>query len=86
MLLCLNLPFQFILVMSAIFYTPAAYNNEVFPDWAEGIGWLMVTVPLVLIVIGGIVAVIQKGSVSFCCIRLFPHLYNRNSSMAQVCR
>ncbi|KAL5012799.1 hypothetical protein ScPMuIL_011350 [Solemya velum] len=62
---CFITPFVigFILVMSAIFYTPATYNKEVFPDWAEGLGWMMVTVPLVFILIGAIVTVLQKGGI-----------------------
>lgn len=67
--------FQFIVIMSGITYAPAYYTKYegvyTFPDFAEGLGWLMVVSPLALIVGGMIVQSIRYGGVSTI-IKTFP--------------
>lgn len=53
--------FQFIVIMSAIGYSPAYYGDYVFPDWAQALGWMMVVAPLVTVIGVMIVQVIIKG-------------------------
>lgn len=58
----------FIVIMSGITYAPAYYTKYegvyTFPDFAEGLGWLMVVSPLALIVGGMIVQSIRYGGVA----------------------
>lgn len=51
----------FIVIMSAIGYSPAYYGDYVFPDWAQALGWMMVVAPLVTVIGVMIVQVIIKG-------------------------
>lgn len=51
----------FIIVMTGVSYTPAGYDGEDFPGWAEGLGWMMVAVPIVLILVGMIVQLVRNG-------------------------
>ena len=52
--------------MTGVSYTPAGYDGEEFPGWAEGLGWMMVAVPIVLILTGMIVQLVKNGgSVSY---------------------
>lgn len=71
----LSIIFQFIVIMSGITYAPAYYTKYegvyTFPDFAEGLGWLMVVSPLALIVGGMIVQSIRYGGVSTI-IEIFP--------------
>lgn len=64
----LSIIFQFIVIMSGITYAPAYYTKYegvyTFPDFAEGLGWLMVVSPLALVVGGMIVQSIRYGGVS----------------------
>ena len=70
---------QFIIVMTGVSYTPAGYNGKDFPGWAEGLGWMMVAVPIVLILAGMAIQLIRSGgSVSTCHIMktcLHVHVY-----------
>lgn len=70
-----SIVFQFIVIMSGITYAPAYYTKYegvyTFPDFAEGLGWLMVVSPLALIVGGMIVQSIRYGGVSTI-IKTFP--------------
>ena len=50
--------------MMAINYAPAYLGDYTFPDFAEALGWLMVCCPILCIIIGAIVELIRKGSVS----------------------
>ena len=47
--------------MTGVNYSPASYAGRVFPPWAEGIGWIMVVIPIVLIIVGAIVQLIRSG-------------------------
>ena len=59
--------------MTGVSYTPAGYDGENFPGWAEGLGWMMVAVPIVLILTGMIVQLVRNGgSVSVINIKLSP--------------
>ncbi|CAL1535874.1 unnamed protein product [Lymnaea stagnalis] len=51
----------FIIVINAIQYTPSSYDGKNFPDWAEGLGWMMVTVPLAVILLVGVVQACRYG-------------------------
>ncbi|KAH9488793.1 Sodium- and chloride-dependent glycine transporter 2 [Bulinus truncatus] len=51
----------FIICINAVQYTPSSYDGKAFPDWAEGIGWIMVTVPLFAVVIVAIVQSYRYG-------------------------
>ncbi|XP_059149600.1 LOW QUALITY PROTEIN: sodium-dependent proline transporter-like [Physella acuta] len=46
----------FLIIINAVQYTPSGYDGKQFPDWAEGLGWVMVTFPLA---VGLVVAVVQ---------------------------
>lgn len=45
----------FIFIMSAINQTKAKYVNYTFEFWAQGLGWMMVVIPIALIIITGII-------------------------------
>ena len=47
--------------MTGVNYAPASYADRVFPPWAEGIGWIMVCLPVVLIIVGAIVQLVRCG-------------------------
>lgn len=47
--------------MTGVNYTPASYADRVFPSWAEGLGWMMVVIPIVLIIIGAIIQLVRCG-------------------------
>nr|KAG5698531.1 hypothetical protein BaRGS_023234 [Batillaria attramentaria] len=51
----------FIIVIGAVQYAKAYYNGYQFEDWAQGIGWIMVVVPLLAIVIVAIVQMCRYG-------------------------
>ncbi|KAK3100774.1 hypothetical protein FSP39_025139, partial [Pinctada imbricata] len=57
----------FIVIMAAVTYSPAYYTRfdgkYEFPPFAEGLGWMMVVLPLCLIVGGMIVQSIRKGGI-----------------------
>ncbi|KAK7498637.1 hypothetical protein BaRGS_00010014, partial [Batillaria attramentaria] len=52
---------SFIIIIGAIQYTKAYYGNYVFEDWVQGIGWVMVVIPLVAIVVVAIVQMKRYG-------------------------
>ena len=41
--------FQFIIIYSAVEYTPVTYESYEYPAWASGIGWMMNAVALMFI-------------------------------------
>ena len=47
--------------MSGINYTPAGYGGVEFPPWAEGLGWMMVVLPVVVIIAGFIYQLVKSG-------------------------
>ncbi|XP_012945656.1 sodium- and chloride-dependent glycine transporter 1 [Aplysia californica] len=51
----------FIIVVSAIQYETSGYGDETFAPWAEGIGWLMVAVPILAILIVGVIQFCRYG-------------------------
>merc|ERR1711936_1491662 len=51
----------FIIVVSAVQYETSGYGGQTFPGWAEGIGWLMVTVPIAAIFVVGLVQFCRYG-------------------------
>lgn len=87
----LSIIFQFIVIMSGITYAPAYYTKYegvyTFPDFAEGLGWLMVVSPLALIVGGMIVQSIRYGGVSII-IKIFlinfPLVYSRTYDLITI--
>ena len=73
--------FQFIIIMSGVNYTPLYYGDYTFPKWADGIGWLMVCVPIAAILSGAIIRLIRcKGNVSTCRAILVTLIYDTHSS------
>ena len=62
---------QFIVIMAGVFYTPAYYDRHDgrynFPPFAEGVGWGMVVLPLLLIICTAIYQIVKKGGVSPLC-------------------
>ncbi|KAL8582810.1 hypothetical protein ACOMHN_066826 [Nucella lapillus] len=55
------LAIAFIIVIGAVQYTPASYAGYEFEGWAQGLGWLMVTVPIAAIVITALVQMCRYG-------------------------
>ena len=55
---------QFIIISSAIQYQTSGYDGKTFPPWAEGIGWLMVTVPIAAIFLVAFIQLCRYGYVS----------------------
>ncbi|XP_076446513.1 sodium- and chloride-dependent glycine transporter 1-like [Babylonia areolata] len=51
----------FIIIIGAVQYTKASYAGYVFEDWVQGLGWLMVSVPIALIAIVGVVQMFRYG-------------------------
>ena len=52
--------------MSGVNYTAAYYNDYTFPSWAEGVGWILAVLPIVMILLGAIFQIIRSGGhVSF---------------------
>ncbi|XP_052078656.1 sodium- and chloride-dependent GABA transporter 1-like isoform X1 [Mytilus californianus] len=51
----------FIVIMSAINYSPAYYGDYEFPGYAQAMGWLMVCSPLAIIIVVMIAQIIRKG-------------------------
>ena len=45
----MNLLFQFLLLFNWVKYERMAYAGELYPLWAEGLGWTMALVPVILI-------------------------------------
>ena len=43
--------------MSAVEQTKAKYVNYVFEPWAQGLGWMMVAIPIALILITGVIQI-----------------------------
>lgn len=87
----LSIIFQFIVIMSGITYAPAYYTKYegvyTFPDFAEGLGWLMVVSPLALIVGGMIVQSIRYGGVSTIIETFpinFPLVYSRTYDLITI--
>lgn len=87
----LSIIFQFIVIMSGITYAPAYYTKYegvyTFPDFAEGLGWLMVVSPLALIVGGMIVQSIRYGGVSTIIETFtinFPLIYSRTYDLITI--
>nr|KAG5698532.1 hypothetical protein BaRGS_023235 [Batillaria attramentaria] len=55
------LAIAFIIIIGAIQYTKAYYNGYQFEDWVQGIGWVMVVVPLLAIVIVALIQMCRYG-------------------------
>ncbi|KAL8582234.1 hypothetical protein ACOMHN_036991 [Nucella lapillus] len=53
----------FIIIIGAVQYTKASYGGYVFENWVQGLGWLMVSVPIGLIVIVGLIQMVRYGVV-----------------------
>jgi hypothetical protein len=51
----------FIIIIGAVQYTPASYAGYEFEGWAQGLGWVMVSVPIAAIVIVGLVQMCRYG-------------------------
>lgn len=51
----------FIIIIGAVQYTKASYGGYMFEDWVQGLGWVMVSVPIALIVIVGLVQMLRYG-------------------------
>lgn len=51
----------FIIIMTGVNYTPASYAGRIFPAWAEGLGWMMVAIPIVLVIMGAIIQLVRCG-------------------------
>ncbi|XP_069129867.1 sodium-dependent proline transporter-like isoform X1 [Argopecten irradians] len=50
-----------ILVASVVKFVPSAYGDYVFEDWAQGIGWVMVGLPIALILVVAVIQLIRYG-------------------------
>lgn len=63
---------QFIIISGAVRYSKAYYGKYIFEDFAQGLGWMMVSLPLLAILIVGVVQMIRYGVVSrtFLCCKL----------------
>lgn len=48
----------FIFIMSAVGQSKAKYVKYTFESWAQGLGWMMVTIPIALILFTGIVQIV----------------------------
>ncbi|KAL4230196.1 neurotransmitter:sodium symporter [Mactra antiquata] len=55
----------FILISSGINYTPVYYfADDTFPEWAQGIGWLLAMLPVFCVVLGVIVGCVKyRGNI-----------------------
>ncbi|XP_070197949.1 sodium- and chloride-dependent glycine transporter 1-like [Littorina saxatilis] len=51
----------FIIIIGAVQQTDASYSGYMFEGWVQGIGWVMVVVPIAAIVIVGIVQLFRYG-------------------------
>jgi len=51
----------FIVVVSAVQYETPSYNSVEILDWAEGIGWLMVTVPIAVMLLVMLIQMCRLG-------------------------
>ncbi|PVD34562.1 hypothetical protein C0Q70_05838 [Pomacea canaliculata] len=51
----------FIIISGAVRYSKAYYGKYVFEDFAQGLGWMMVSLPLLAILIVGAVQMIRYG-------------------------
>ncbi|KAK7097595.1 hypothetical protein V1264_004545 [Littorina saxatilis] len=51
----------FIIVIGAVQYTKASYAGYIFEDWVQGMGWIMVSVPIAAILIVGILQICRYG-------------------------
>ncbi|XP_059169355.1 sodium-dependent proline transporter-like [Physella acuta] len=50
------------LILSCIFYSPVEYNGYEFEGWVQGLGFLMVVLPIAAILLGAVIQVIRyKG-------------------------
>ena len=54
---------QFIIVLSAIQYEVSGYDGQDFEDWAEGIGWVMVGVPILVMFVVMLIQFCRLGVV-----------------------
>ncbi|XP_014775516.1 sodium- and chloride-dependent glycine transporter 1 isoform X1 [Octopus bimaculoides] len=51
----------FILIMSAVGNVRASYQEYYFEDWAQGVGWALVVLPIILILVTGIYQFFKFG-------------------------
>lgn len=48
----------FIFIMSAVGQTKSKYVNYIFEPWAQGVGWMMVAIPIAIILITALIQII----------------------------
>ena len=41
--------FQVVVIASFVFYAPSGYNKQIFPTWAQGLGWALTLLSFVVI-------------------------------------
>ncbi|XP_046578723.1 sodium-dependent proline transporter-like [Haliotis rubra] len=51
----------FIIIIASVENSPARYGDYTFPPWAQGVGWVMVSLPVLLIIIVAIVQIKRYG-------------------------
>ncbi|XP_038055132.1 sodium- and chloride-dependent glycine transporter 1-like [Patiria miniata] len=54
-----------VVIASFIFYAPSGYNKQVFPPWAQGIGWVLTLLSFITIPLYAIFAIIFRTDSSF---------------------
>ena len=49
---------QFLIVFTLVDHTPISLGHYVYPDWADGIGWLMFTVVVLMIPLIAVIEIV----------------------------
>ncbi|OWF55568.1 Sodium- and chloride-dependent glycine transporter 2 [Mizuhopecten yessoensis] len=50
-----------IMVASVVKFVPSAYGDYVFEDWAQGVGWVLVAIPVLCIIVVAIIQLVRYG-------------------------